>query len=559
MSVDIIARGMIAAETAARKRLHVLHTLRASMARTGLAMPDAGFGPNLVTNGTFESDSAWTKGAGVTISGGMLNLTALSGFAEQAIPTVPGRTYVVTGLITGGNQVFCGAWDNAGQSAALSSTPRARGGAFQFHFTANDSTAFLGFAGTGSGPATLDHITAREVLDSQLVLPTIGMNSANSTLSAATLWQVAADGKPLHADKYTFVGAAWRVAGTSFPLNTVFQPITTRAGDGTNPLANETGSGRVRFALDAPSLELYVRCDPLATNGGFRLKVDGRYVRLGALGIDAAAGAMRYIPVTWGDGSNTHRKTRHYELEFVQNACFGGVRTGNAYGPSPCPQPDAIRVMIHGDNMVTSVIDSASREGSPTAGCGFILADLLGQADTWVSNVSGTGWFAPANPKTKNWFNDRVGLDVVPASPHAIVEMGGLNDSAIAGITPEAAQAAVEAWLDTVISARPETIVFMTGPMAPGAPSVGDVKIGAAKKAAAAKYPRNVAYIDNLTDPWFFGTGRQGNATGDGNRDWAIGSDTIHPTLEGHRYLAQRLARGIAAAIPVLIDRQGQT
>lgn len=555
MGVDIIARGLSAAETARRKRLQVLHALRASMARA--ALPDAGFGPNLVTNGTFDTDTAWTKGTGVTISGGLLNLAASSGYAEQAIATVPGRTYVVTGLVTGANQVWCGAFDSAGQNAALSGTPRSRSGAFQFHFTANDTQSFLGFAGTASGPTTLDHVIAREVLDGHLVLPTIGANSATSAIATGTLWQVAAAGVPVHADKYTFLGAAWRVAGTTFPLNTVYQPITTRAGDGTNPLANELGSGRVRFALDAPSLELYVRCDPLNTNGGFRLKVDGKYVRLGALGIDATVGAMRYIPITWGDGSDLHRKTRHYELEFIQNAYFGGVRTTNAYRPSPWPQPDGLRVLVHGDSMVTTVVDSASREGAATAGNGYILADLLGQADTWVSNVGGSGWFTPASPKTKNWFNDRVGIDVVPAAADVIVETGGLNDSSLATLTQAAAQAAVESWLDTVLAARPDTLIFMTGPIAPTIPTAGDLKIAAAKAAAAAKYPRNVAYIDNLTDPWFFGTGRQGTVVGDGNRDWAIGSDTTHPTIEGHRYLAHRLAKGIAAAIPGLIARQG--
>ena len=339
MGVDIIARGLAAAETSRRKRLQVLHALRASMARTGLVMPDAGFGPNLVTNGAFDSDTAWTKGTGVTISGGTLNLAASSGYAEQAIPTVPGRTYLVTALVTGANQVWCGAFDSAGQNGALSATPRSRSGAFQFHFTANDTTSFLGFADTASGPTALDHVTAREVLDSQLVLPTIGANSATSAIATGTLWQVAAAGAPLHADKYSFVGAAWKIAGTTFPLNTVYQPITVRAGDGTNPLANESGSGRVRFALDAPSLELYIRCDSLTTNGGFRLKVDGRPVRLGALGIDATVGAMRYIPITWGDGSETHRKTRYYELEFIQNAFFGGVRTGMPIAPRPGPSP----------------------------------------------------------------------------------------------------------------------------------------------------------------------------------------------------------------------------
>lgn len=108
-----------------------------------------------------------------------------------------------------------------------------------------------------------------------------------------------------------------------------------------------------------------------------------------------------------------------------------------------------------------------------------------------------------------------------------------------------------------MLAARPDTIVFMTGPIIPAPPAAADLKIGAAKAAAAAKYPRNVAYIDNLADPWFFGTGRQGSTVGDGNRDWAIGSDSTHPTLEGHRYLAQRMARAIAGAIPALIARQG--
>lgn len=557
MGVDIIARGLSAAETARRKRLHVLSSLRASMARTGLAAPDAAFGPNLVNNGAFDADSGWTKGTGVTISGGTLNLATGSGFAEQAIATVPGRTYVVTALATGTGQVFCGAWDGAGQLGLLSGSGRSRSGAFQFHFTANDTTSFLGFAATASAPATLDHVTAREVLDSQLVLPTIGTNSAVSTIATGTLWQVASGGVPLHAGKYTFLGADWKVAGTTAPLNGLYQPVTTRAGDGTNPLANESGSGKVRFALDAPSLEIYVRCDPLAQGGGFRLKVDGRYVRLGAMGVDFTANALRYIPITWGDGSEAQRKTRHYELEFVQNACFGGVRTSNAYRPSPWPQADGLRLLIHGDNMVSSIADNGSRDASPTSAAGFILGDLLGQADNRVSCVAGTGWFTPASPKTRSWFNDRVAIDITPAAPDVIVETGGLGDAALSALTQEAAQAAVETWLEAVLAARPDAVIFMTGPLAPQVPGAAELKIGAAKAAAAARFPRNVAYIDSLSDPWFFGTGRQGAVAGDGNRDWAIGSDGINPTLDGHRYLAQRIARGISAAIPELIARQG--
>lgn len=46
-------------------------------------------------------------------------------------------------------------------------------------------------------------------------------------------------------------------------------------------------------------------------------------------------------------------------------------------------------------------------------------------------------------------------------------------------------------------------------------------------------------------------------AAGNGNRDWATGSDGAHPTMLGHHYFASRAARGIAGAIRALIAAQG--
>jgi hypothetical protein len=51
------------------------------------------------TNGTFASDTAWTKGATVTISGGVANATTITGLVvSQTAPTalIPGQTYTVT-------------------------------------------------------------------------------------------------------------------------------------------------------------------------------------------------------------------------------------------------------------------------------------------------------------------------------------------------------------------------------------------------------------------------------------------------------------------------------
>jgi len=59
-------------------------------------------GPELVTNGTFDTDTDWVLSAGATISGGTLNnATNTSVFAKQDFPgLVSGRVYLVTYDIT---------------------------------------------------------------------------------------------------------------------------------------------------------------------------------------------------------------------------------------------------------------------------------------------------------------------------------------------------------------------------------------------------------------------------------------------------------------------------
>lgn len=52
--------------------------------------------PELVTNGTFDSDTAWTKGAGVTITGGEAVIVGGATILTQDIGMVVGETYNVT-------------------------------------------------------------------------------------------------------------------------------------------------------------------------------------------------------------------------------------------------------------------------------------------------------------------------------------------------------------------------------------------------------------------------------------------------------------------------------
>lgn len=386
-------------------------------------------------------------------------------------------------------------------------------------------------------------------------LPTIGVPLSASAIATGTTWQVATGGNPLHAGKFTFLGGNWQCPGAAFPNTEFYKSVTSRVGNGSDPLANpQQGPGsRVRFVCPAPSLELHVQMSGPGVGGGFRLKVDGKLAYSGVLG-NGGNGLLRYIPVTWGAGGVSERKDRHYELEFSAVGAFVGIRTTNLYKPQPWMQPDGLRVLLHGDSMLATIVDAANIDTYPLGAQGALIGDLLGQADTWSSGVGGSGWLAPT-VHDRSWFNERLDTDVIAASPDVIVELGGGNDAAV---NPSQAtiQPLIETWISRVLAAKPETVIFMTGPLIGSNAGAAHLTIHAAKQAAAAKFPRNVAFIDNLTDPWVSGSGRDGAATGDGNRDWVTGSDGAHPTMEGHRHLAGRVARGVARAIPGLIAAQ---
>lgn len=389
-------------------------------------------------------------------------------------------------------------------------------------------------------------------------LPTIILPGvAATTIATGTLYSPVT-----YADRYSYAGASWAVAGPVFPNNTLYMPTAGRTGNGTDPTAGaHMGRGaRVRFACTAPKLELYVGYGD-ATNG-FRLKVNGEYVATGFIGSAAdgtATGSLRYIPVQWGDGTETNRALRFYELEFGSSGKWGGVRCGPLHVVQPWPQPDGLRVIVHGDSMVTSIQDSTSQAAQiNAASLGDVLGQMLGQADTWCANVGGTGWYANLSGAASR-FNERVVLDVVNPAPDVIYELGGRNDWTMLP-TQADYQARVETWLSAVLTAKPETIVFMSAPMIENGnqnTEAGYLLIKNAKIAAAAKWPRNVAFIDNMARAWITGaSGRVGAPAGLGNRDWVIGTDNAHGSIEGNRYLAWMLANATSDAIRTLIAAQ---
>lgn len=404
--------------------------------------------------------------------------------------------------------------------------------------------------------ATLRSSAARTALRAPVLDTTdivVSAQTASSSFGAGTFTDfLVTNGS---AGKFTFLGAAW-APGAAFPANQVYVPITRHAGNGTDPSVSpaQMPGNRVRFFTEAPKFELYVQVGN--NQGGFRLLIDGKYAKAGLIG-NSEDGNLRYVLVTIGDGTATYRKARMIELEFGSDGGFGGVRCEKIYAPRPAPQPDGLRLMVHGDSRVSTVVDTGTTETQLWGVMGQHLANLLGQGDVWLSLVGGTGWIAPQSPKNFSWFNDRLAIDVVAVAPDVIIETGGSNDqSRITAYGEAAYQALVATWIGTVVAAKPETVILMTGPMAAKGAENTDanwLKVRNAKQAAAALYPKNVVFIDNLAEAWASGSGKQTATANDGQADWTVGSDGAHNTIAGNWWYADRIARAVAGAIPALI------
>jgi hypothetical protein len=257
------------------------------------------------------------------------------------------------------------------------------------------------------------------------ILPTIGAPTSASSIATGTLHTPVTN-----PEKFWLTGGVWGVAGPAYPNNLAVVPVSVHPGNGTDPSIAAQGQGqRTCFVCWAPKLELYVLYGD--ANGGFRLKVDGEYVATGLkgnAGDGTANGSPRYVAVTWGDGSASHRKQRFYELEWASNGKFAGVRTENAYAVHPWRPADALRVLVHGDSMINTISDTAPQAGSLLLSLGTLSGSLLGQQDLWVSAIGGTGWYANLGG-TASTFNQRVQLDVVTPAPDVIIELGGKNDA----------------------------------------------------------------------------------------------------------------------------------
>jgi lysophospholipase L1-like esterase len=230
---------------------------------------------------------------------------------------------------------------------------------------------------------------------------------------------------------------------------------------------------------------------------------------------------------------------------------------------APWPQPYPLKCALHGDSMVTTLSDSGDGSASLRPRMPQIVQKLTGIADIWANNIGGTGFIAD-NSGARSDFIEQAGVDFTGAGFDVVWELGGRNDWPFYG-SAAAYQAVVESWIDILLADNPDTIILLTGPLTVQnseayQASAAYAAIQNAKKAAAANYPQNCAFIETAgnavtNNPWIFGTGKQGATTGNGTADLVRGPDGVHLTIYGHEYIATRLVTETARVLPMLASR----
>ena len=137
--------------------------------------PVQSFGSELVTNGTFDTDSNWTKN-NATISGGKANFDIVGGAyakLEQSITYVTGRKYRLTAVVNGTNGKAMRFRDDTANAGGLTSsngnlTMTGSDQSVTFEWTANansDEIAIERHTTSGDYTFTVDNVSIKEIID----------------------------------------------------------------------------------------------------------------------------------------------------------------------------------------------------------------------------------------------------------------------------------------------------------------------------------------------------------------------------------------------------------
>ncbi|OJW72755.1 MAG: hypothetical protein BGO57_16095 [Sphingomonadales bacterium 63-6] len=387
----------------------------------------------------------------------------------------------------------------------------------------------------------------------------IAENRSSTTQIASGKLYGFSSGTPANDFRHHFnmYGGKWE--NSDFGGVTRLRAVTAYSGSLGNPLTNPLyRPGPIRFATWADKFEVYALNEPT----GFRMRVNGKFTKDGLYGNSDingdANGQLRYYLFDFTGTEFAGQGLKQVEIIGDGQFRFAGVRVPITYTVEPFPQSFPLKAALHGDSISAGTIaDSADYRSARYAKMADVMRPLTGISDIWVNGIGGRGFVT--NGGAVN-FVEQAAVAFTGADFDVVWSVGTRNDGAYGN--KAAYQAVVESWIDIVLADNPDTIIVLTGPIgANSAESAGAAfqDMQDAKRAAAASYPRNCAFINTCgrvtADPWIFGSGRVGAPAGNGNADLVLGTDGVHPSIFGHNYLGHRLVTETARVLPLLASR----
>lgn len=207
--------------------------------------------------------------------------------------------------------------------------------------------------------------------------------------------------------------------------------------------------------------------------------------------------------------------------------------------PVPIALPEHPQVLVFGDSWTYGAAAS-----DPTLGYAYVLAELL-DGRTIVDGVRGSGYLKPGLDGPD--FGERIAALDPALTPDLVIIQGSINDrrEGAAGYRD-----AVKAAWDALATTYPEASIVVLGP-APHELPVG---------AGTARIDEDLAALAGARGWWYISPVQQSWIT-DANYLGVIDVDlgNKHPSTEGHRYLAQKVAEAIAEMKTAPVTEAGGT
>lgn len=268
--------------------------------------------------------------------------------------------------------------------------------------------------------------------------------------------------------------------------------------------------------------------------GFYRLWVDDQPVTVNMQSGTGGTAARHHLLVNFGSSA-----LRRVRIELDTQA-LESVKIGPTDTWQRDDAPSGPKVLLLGDSYSLGTGATVASAGHSYA---HVLAQMMGWRDLLVAGSGGTGFTAAGSWGT---YATRLSssLGSISGAPDVVILQGSTNDnSATAGTVTTAATSLVAA----VRAAYPSAYVVVLGLLYDTSRSAASLT-NHNEVIAVSGADLVVNTVGGVEGAWWSGTGRVGATTGSGNGDVFMSSDAIHPTTEGHRYLASRLAARLRAA-----------